>query len=1255
MPRPISPELIVRGRCADPTWRQRVEAYVLENNADGTPREHVRSTKAHWAEADGGAAGVDADFIRKENGDLTLKGTLRTLVTYSPGAVTYFTDLDALTPWDVPMVEFPDAEPPELEIDRIKLYLNPLRVPTQKREVHRWRLELMRPVALFGGGVGTIVTMLPIADPIDMPITSDAAGFVTFDYAAQGLTRPRPLWPPPETIVVTAGDVALILSDFRRRHIYLFLRALKEDGTPGAGNVGLGYDAGTAEFAAAGYKLRSRRFTKDDSLTTRVLLGSWGYKDGGSAGGAPYCTIEAGSYATPETITFSTNPFDAGGTPDGDLELIGQIQTPEGTSVTLEVRNDADAAYVPFTDGQVHSDVGIGKTQPRKMQATLTPNAAGTLAPTLKRLGLRGVTRLDGSRVCEVRSFEEAFEPEDLHTEIANARLVGIKDGEQDFQSWIENLLAEHYPKNILLRCWIMDSALPRHQWLHKTDVLIGNWIGKGSEIELQGITPLVKLKDMVPPYSPGTNYAPDGTTDVGGWTDLAGGAANLHLNVDEALADNSDAVRSPTSPAGAEIRFSLPTPTDLAGRRLFVDIDYFKDASGGDEQIDIEIRLYNNTTLVASLLKADIGLNRTQTTMELTDPQIALLNDLPNLRIGVWANNPAGAGASRAVVTWYRFRSGGRREAVTYVGQTLKAVSDDLVDNRLALEKRYRGPLIESTAFTVSKQLTGVRKRNPNGKEIVGKNELEAIAFLAGGIVHEVQGRIVFTSVFGSKPIVAVFPSSRIRLPEAGPGLDRRRPEYFIGYRWDPAKEEFRDEGHYFHQPSLDAYGRDTLGPPKWLDEEIAKYIDTDVLVDHIGLRMVNTFACGEMLWPFYSIDAWPEIHIGDLVAVQTDKFCGRDPNIARELRGKQWVVGIIQRADFWGRNFTIWVRSPADILSSAQAASRIGFSVPDLYEATPNVNQKGEATLNFKARAAQSLRYAFNTGTAPAEPSAATIRAAAVAALDADGVLRTGILATLPAGQKIKGAAFAYERGDGTGAESKLLPFEITHYDGQTGCSIVEKSSTDYTVTFRLQGTDADGENVKIHYRSVLVSAPLDDYTSGTIVSDAAFAAQPRGKEVTVDRGLTNRYIEAWAEDVNGNKSAIVRAPIPAMTSAAQEAGIATYSLTNNWVGSCVGADSEWRITHTWTKHANVPTTWTVDLIYCDSLGTGCSPASLLGNFAVTASPQDHDRLPGEEEDIVTGTQHFYNGRIVLKNSYGESVDTDNASEQNTFSSPC
>jgi hypothetical protein len=473
----------------------------------------------------------------------------------------------------------------------------------------------------------------------------------------------------------------------------------------------------------------------------------------------------------------------------------------------------------------------------------------------------------------------------------------------------------------------------------------------------------------------------------------------------------------------------------------LFLDVDYAKDQSGG-EQIDARFRIYQGgVVIMESALQTAVGADRVQKTFELSETQIGQLTDLPNLRGAVVANAPSPGTGRRLHLYWARFRSGGKREVVTYTNQTLKAVYDDLIANRLAIPANLRGPGIENTTTTVSKQITGLRKRGPNVKEVVGKTEVEAIAFIADRLIGSSEGKIKAFDVSPSQPVRAIFRSRRITIGEASPGHERRIPEYFVPYRWDATKEEFKDEVRAFHSQSILRIGTVGLGPPQWLEEEIAKWIDSDALAESVGQRVVERLGTGTMLWSFTSVDRYPELEVGDIVAVETDLFVSRDPNINQEIRGRRYAVGPLQRAGS-GRFFTIHPRGYADILSDKELASRIKFTSPNVEHMQLNRLTDNTITVAIGTSRALSVRVATSTS---GEPSEATTRAAAITALDAAGNV-TLSLGTLAPRATMYVAAFAYERGDATGAESLIKRAQITN--APTARQIVLTTGTTWSV---------------------------------------------------------------------------------------------------------------------------------------------------------------------------------------------------------------
>lgn len=581
--------------------------------------------------------------------------------------------------------------------------------------------------------------------------------------------------------------------------------------------------------------------------------------------------------------------------------------------------------------------------------------------------------------------------------------------------------------------------------------------------------------------------------------------------------------------------------------------------------------------------------------------------------------------------------------QPLSYPNKSLKFAYDDIYA-KIGVSARFLGPGIEDSATLVSKSLT----------ESEAKDELDALCYLDGSARISSQGRIKVVRMFGPKGSPTVFSREAIAWTSVTPGYRQRVPEIRLPWNWSDDEQRYRDEAKFAHGAALLKLGRAQIDPPRLLPDHISRWIATKSLADKIVNRHGQAFATGLLLWFFGTEYECPQLEPGDPVALPQTLFAARDPNADRALSGELWAFGVIAATSEDFKTFAIWIASSADILGTPAAGARLGFGAPDLYEATPNCNQKGEVTTIFKARGAGSIKYAFNTGAAPAEPSAATVRAAAAQALDLDGVFRSGVLATLPAGHKLKGAAFAYEQPNATGKESKLLPFEITHYEGGVAASVIEKSRTAYQLTAQLFASDLDGDQVRIKWRTSLVSAPLSDYTSGDAGTanppgDTGLQTQPHATTRTVDRGISDRFLDVWAEDANGNKSAIERILVPAVASADLEAATSSFVATPAFVGTCPTSDLV--DTLSWNEAVGVPAAWRVDLFVCET--ALCDPPT-SGPFESDAqSTHPRTALTGVEAGVASTYNRKY--RIRMFNSYGELVDDDVDIERTTNYQSC
>ncbi|GIW91554.1 MAG: hypothetical protein KatS3mg109_1986 [Pirellulaceae bacterium] len=260
---------------------------------------------------------------------------------------------------------------------------------------------------------------------------------------------------------------------------------------------------------------------------------------------------------------------------------------------------------------------------------------------------------------------------------------------------------------------------------------------------------------------------------------------------------------------------------------------------------------------------------------------------------------------------------SGGIRSPITYTNQTLKAVYDDLIDNQLALPGRFRGPGVSSTAYTVTKKISD--------SDI--KTELDAIAYLAGSAVVSSQGVVRAVDVYGDKSVARFFPREIQRVMGVSPGFSERRPELFLRYQWDEASGAYKAERKYINSTALTKLGVDHTDYDPWLPDDISKWIDNDTLADAVGDRAVRLLGTGLIQLQIETTLPFPELELGDMVAVETDDLIARDPLNGRRVRGWAWVLGVVVSTDVTARRFTIWVRSYSDIFVSASAITRQNY----------------------------------------------------------------------------------------------------------------------------------------------------------------------------------------------------------------------------------------------------------------------------------------------------------------------------------------
>lgn len=1020
----LSPELEQLLRRGDPSAGPKLEAIRRT-------RQDVRQRKAQFNLADS-----LADVVVDDSAGVRLAETVSTLIQ-SLTHTTYFTDLDRAFPFFAATIEWAGADPVDIELKRVKAWLHPRRNAGAPKEVAKWRLDLYRLVRVgfpMGFPARRQYWLAPIVEPLLVDAIGDAEGLVTFDYSVAPIVeRPRPKrYGPP-----AFGELLATLWNAAPAPVtVLIISALKADGAP-AGNVGLAYDAGVASVVTGGNVLSSRKLEAPAAVPTLpgggVFRQPGTHGDGGAAGGTPRITIESGTYVSGK-LQFSTvgNRIDLGGVPTGDVVFTIAGGVPMGTALTGQVLKDGgnpvvDGDWVTFLSGQKSTDlVNVAKRQTYEIRGKLLTDASASLTPTLRKLAVEELTTSDMSDYAVLRlQGGHGIDAVTLTGEIVRGTIVGIRDGDRDYHSQIEDLVTAAKLGQYTFRTWVGATGLAKDKWLHLDDWLPEGETPRAGDLAIAVVSPLVLIRSLLPKYSPGSVVMPDGDAAVGAWTTLAGGGANLYqqLNELEAVQDDATGIRSELDPVNSVYKATLGAFTDPTARPHYVDYRFQKDAAAG-KTIQLTVELRQAGVLISFQVHVDISDQITGGSFRLTDAQQAAISNYPALEIWVSALVGGAGGSRRAIVTWARARLGGRRTAIAYSNQSIKAVYDDLLVNQLEVDPQWLGPGLEDTTTLVSKLISEVGDE----EEPTSKSEVESLAYLLGFGLLGSQGRVKAVDMTSPAPIVAYFPADEVRVLSFTPGIEDRIEEFVVVWNWNAARGDFDGEVFGASAAGVLAFGDAKMDGPIRADREICEWIipqagpDPGIVARRVCSRVIGQFGAGRIRALIETEYMHPELEPGDRIAFESDLFVACDPNTGARVAGPAWVIGRIELADdpeALGRRFTIAVQSWADIIAVTEDATRLSFGpvTPHILGVKAYGSDNGDIRAVITVNAGLSVRV---VGSTVGMPSDAAVRAAALQPLDSTGHLTTGVLATINPGGTAYVKAFAYEKLDGSGLES-------------------------------------------------------------------------------------------------------------------------------------------------------------------------------------------------------------------------------------------
>ena len=413
----------------------------------------------------------------------------------------------------------------------------------------------------------------------------------------------------------------------------------------------------------------------------------------------------------------------------------------------------------------------------------------------------------------------------------------------------------------------------------------------------------------------------------------------------------------------------------------------------------------------------------------------------------------------------------------------TLTSTISDLLTGQISLGGRYIGPMPSDTD-AVGKKITKERK---------AKDEIDRLAYLAGGAVIESQGRLKFVDMFPNRAagVEDVFPQEEVSTVRVDPGYEHRRPQFGVSYGWDPEQDDGRGayEGLSLatNNNAIENLGQARIQAAEELDDETAMWLPSsansgDTFADTISTRAIDNLGAGRILWQFESA-SYPRPHLepGDLVAVQTDRFAARDPHAGRALRGTLWGIGaIVGVHDVLGTRFSVWIQDYADILPGSATISKIKYARPAIVSATPQFTVAGLLDMDIQGNSdTGAVKIAYDPS---AFPGKSTVQAQSFNATDSDNhVVVTDVTAGVQVGVGDNWfvSILAYESSTG-GAESVELfklsadrpPYFLPHpqwlrsqsstgssIQGRLECVLEDPDSVATDVLFIDSSTSTDG----------------------------------------------------------------------------------------------------------------------------------------------------------------------------------------------------
>ena len=276
------------------------------------------------------------------------------------------------------------------------------------------------------------------------------------------------------------------------------ITALKADGAIADNCAWLG-DTGNSTAINAGHIVTRYNLTEIDDQQAEQTLTTKNVS--APVNGLPFFSIQAAGYTT-QTIKFTgANAPTLASTPTKTVEFMLEDEEPSSADGQGFVRNNGSTTWVAFTDGQTTDDLaGVSTTGPvYEMRYVATPSTSGLVAPTIRRMGVRELSRELVSGVARVGNPTYSLDPFTMKSSIPTLQLELTRDGQPDYRDYATELFSDNHAGQLEFRVHYGSTELDREQWINIDNFRLQNYESAGDVIAVDAIHPLALVKKDIP------------------------------------------------------------------------------------------------------------------------------------------------------------------------------------------------------------------------------------------------------------------------------------------------------------------------------------------------------------------------------------------------------------------------------------------------------------------------------------------------------------------------------------------------------------------------------------------------------------------------------------------------------------------------------------------------------------------------------------------------------------------------------------